>query len=176
MVSQHHKNQVELNEEKEGADSHVLKISHLPDDQTPSLEVGEGSTLYLQHLKSLLCLFFLLAVLNGPVLLVFGINDNQEQPEGFLTYFSHFSLANIGESSRECAHKSLKINRYSSSCPCSGENCQGVENAQDVKGLNRLILNCSNGAKISKITDFGFLKPQDSTQNPSIDPKTLCLA
>ena len=55
------------------------------------------------------CLFLILSIINVPILVLFGLNENTNDIKGVFDALSFFSLANIGESSYMCSYKSLDI-------------------------------------------------------------------
>lgn len=131
------------------------------------------------------CLFLLLAIINVPVLALFGLNDNAREVTGLYDALSYFSLANIGESSLGCTYKSLDIAQYTPECPCTGSDCQGAKSqpakpdpAEGVNGIpisqQKLVLKCPSGGKISAINEFGFLNPQNYLPERPVDPDQVC--
>lgn len=65
-------------------------------EEEVSIQIGEGSTLYLQMLYGLAVIFFILTVINGPVYFVFIDNAAAPAISGFHEFFTFFTLANIG--------------------------------------------------------------------------------
>ena len=65
-------------------------------EEEVSIQIGEGSTLYLQMLYGLAVIFFVLTIINGPVYFVFIANAAAPAISGFHEFFTFFTLANIG--------------------------------------------------------------------------------
>lgn len=131
------------------------------------------------------CLFLLLTIINLPVLVLFGLNDNASEVTGVFNALSYFSLANIGESSLGCSYKSLSIAPYTAECPCAGSDCSGAKTepakSEPPKGPSgnpisqqKLVLKCPSGGKISAINEFGFLNPQNYEPGRTVDPEQVC--
>lgn len=72
------------------------------------------------------CLFLLLTIINIPILVLLGLNDNAKEAKGLFDALSYFSLANIGESSFMCSYKSLDIAQFTPECPCTDSSCASI--------------------------------------------------
>ncbi len=61
-----------------------------------SLSLGEGATLYLQMMKTISCMFVVLAILNIPLYVLYE-NSTQSNNLGDLnSVFKYFTLGNLG--------------------------------------------------------------------------------
>lgn len=130
------------------------------------------------------CLFFILVIINIPIIVIFIANDNAPRINSVFNAISFFTIANIGESSYGCAYDTLSIG-YTAACPCTGANCPAASTyntkpapAVSSNGISIstqiLALKCPGGGKISAINEFGFLNPTDYSRENPVDPDKNC--
>lgn len=78
-------------------------------DLTPcSIALGEGSTIYLQMMKTLLIMFVVLTIINLPIMLFCYHNTQKNQIGNLGKTFKYFTIGNLGQMNRKCSYSSFE--------------------------------------------------------------------
>lgn len=61
-----------------------------------SQALGDGASLYLQMMKTLSIMFFLLTLLNTPLFIIYHENTSGNNLASLHNFFKYFSIGNLG--------------------------------------------------------------------------------
>lgn len=110
-------------------------------DLTPcSIALGEGSTIYLQMMKTLLIMFVVLTIINLPIMLFCYHNTHKNQLWNLGKTFKYFTIGNLGQMNRQCSWSSFE-NYFE----------------PNVSQFDPIQVSCDNGGYIGELVQFGFL-------------------
>ena len=72
-------------------------------------KLGEGATLYLQTMKTMMIMFFLLSFINIPILLMYQSNTSHNNYlDIYASTFRFFTLGNMGLTNEKCGYSSMR--------------------------------------------------------------------
>jgi hypothetical protein len=72
-----------------------------------SIYLGEGAILYLQTMKTLAILFFVLSLINIPIFIMYSKQTHNNQYEDVNQVFKYFTLGNIAQTNKVCGYSQV---------------------------------------------------------------------
>jgi hypothetical protein len=72
-----------------------------------SIYLGEGAVLYLQTMKTLAILFFILTIINLPVFAMYAGSTRNNDYSSMNQIFKYFTLGNIARTNKICGYSTL---------------------------------------------------------------------
>ena len=131
-----------------------------------SIHLGEGAILYLQTVKTLAILFFILSLINIPIMLMYANSTYGNQYEKIDQVFKYFTLGNIGQTYSVCGYTSVEFKDVQK--PDLTDKSYGQAVDKDIK------LSCPESGYISQMQVFGFLYMLDYEAGVLSHPNNQC--
>ena len=85
-----------------------------------SIYLGEGAIMYLQTMKTLAILFFILSILNIPIYLMYASSTIGNQYGNLDEIFKYFTVGNIEQTNTVCGHTTIDGPSIELKCPSTG--------------------------------------------------------
>lgn len=77
-----------------------------------SQSLGDGASLYLQMMKTLTIMFFMLALINIPIFIMYESNTTGNKLNNYNELFKYFTIGNLGQMSKQCSFSNF-LHRFS---------------------------------------------------------------
>jgi len=105
--------------------------------------LSEAACLYLQSMKTFAIMFFILTIINMPILLVYKNSTEENDYLDLKKFFGYFTIGNLGQTDSRCDYTEIDLERID-------------------RNLDVLNLECPKDQYIRGIKYFGFLYAQDN--------------
>ena len=120
-----------------------------------SQTLSEGAFLYLQSMKTFVIMFFILSIINLPVLMINHSNTSNNDFGNLGQVWKYFTIGNLGLSDSNCDHSLVEF--------------QDMDTT-----LKNIKLSCPDGKYIKGLKHFGFLYHLDKRINAPSDAFSFC--
>ena len=141
-----------------------------------SLKLGAGPVLYLQILKTLSILFFILVTINMPIYLLYAkstANNAYTDTEEGLRFFT---IGNLGQSNPGCGHSAFDFSgsQLQVRCPVAGQYMTSIETYGFMQYSDPKTLTASSGEKqCAKIENDRWEKRDRRLQDKNVEENRL---